>query len=231
MTAWKRESLLSTFLYFDSRARLRAGGVMDRQGCVLRTLPRETQTMEMFPPDLGLLETTTTTTTIIPFPKRLVGSYGLRVPIVIRLASALRNDLALVLKYQYVSMTNGDGDGISFPPVPGWMINRVVVTPSGSTIKDVAVLCQEESEQWTPEFVRQVSGGKWDGRYIADTSFPASIRRSGLETLTRYRVRVSNEKVHGPLLFLVDVEDLEGENYSLEVHHDRGYKLARKSGI
>ncbi|CCF41151.1 HET domain-containing protein [Colletotrichum higginsianum] len=227
MTAWKKESLLSTFLYFNSRERLRAGGVMDRQGCVIRTLPRETQTREMFSPDLGLLETMT----IIPFTKRLARSYGLGAPIVIRLASSLRRDLALVLQYQYMSMTNSDVDAAIFPPMPGWMINRVVVIPSGSTIKDVAIRCQEESEQWTPEFVRRVSGGKWDGQHVGDMSPTDSVQNSGLETFTRYRVRVSNEDVHGPLLFLVDVEDLEGENRSLEVHHGGSYVLARKSGI
>ncbi|WYZ35510.1 hypothetical protein EsH8_X_000157 [Colletotrichum jinshuiense] len=181
-TAWKKANLCSVFLYFESRERHQMSGVVDDRGCVIRTLPRGYQAKEMFSRDWGLVEPIG----VIPFTERLVKSYGLGSPIVVRLASLFGEDLALVLQYQYLSMVNGNEDTISFPPVPGWMVNRVVVIPPESTITDIAVLSQEESEKWTAEYVRLVSGGAWAGQNVDEISSSGLFRGSRLETCTRY---------------------------------------------
>ncbi|OLN81921.1 Vegetative incompatibility protein HET-E-1-like protein 18 [Colletotrichum chlorophyti] len=222
-TAWRKENLCSAFLYFANRERRNAIETVDDKGCVIRTLPQGYRASEMYSRGWGLGRTTA----IIPFTSRMIRSYGLGIPVVVRLTSLEGPDLALVLQYQYLSLVNGDSVG--FPLVPGWMVNRVVDIPSGMTIEDVAMVVEEESDVWTAEDVRQMSSAAWEGQRVEDRSSSGSSRRSRLQTRTRFRVSLSNEEVHGPLIFLVDVEDLEGANRSLEVFHGENFVLAKNN--
>ncbi|OHW99976.1 het domain-containing protein [Colletotrichum incanum] len=218
-TAWKSEKLCSAFVYFDAaRRRHVVDGLDSHSGCAIRTLPRGYRTGPIYSQAWGHVKEMT----VFPLTERLVQSYGLTSPIVVRLEGPGRGDLALVLQYQHQSLDSDAQGRVRFSQALYWMLNRVVAVPPGSTIEDVAAVVRAESEEWPADYVRQISGAK---KYTDAGSllFADPFAWSRLETFTRFRVGVSQEAaVHGDLL-LVDVEDLQGENVSLEVHHDGGF--------
>ncbi|GKT64325.1 heterokaryon incompatibility protein [Colletotrichum tofieldiae] len=214
-TAWTRGKLCSAFVYFDAaRRRHVVDGLDSHSGCAIRTLPKGYRTGPVYSQAWGRADEMA----VFPLTDRLVQSYGLTCPIVVRLEGPGGGALALVLQYQHQSLESDEQGRVRFSQTLYWMLNRVVAVPPGSTIEDVAAVVRAESEEWPADYVRQISGAK---RYNDAGSLLLTdpFARSRLETFVRFRVGVSQEAVaHGGLL-LVDVEDLEGENVSLEVHH------------
>ncbi|KDN66776.1 putative heterokaryon incompatibility protein [Colletotrichum sublineola] len=257
-TAWTGERLRPAFVYFDP-ARVRhtaggGGGIGPRSGCAIRTLPRGYRASTAYSRAWGQ----TDATTVLPLTERLVQSYGLTCPIVVRLerqgqgggpdgkqgGEEDHNPLALVLQYQHQSLDGdaqgggggGGGHRVRFSRGKYWMLGRVVVVPAWcSGVEDVAAVARDEAEAWPAEYVRRISSARRDvnsaGANDADADgADEAFRESRLETFTRFRVGVSQDAgTYGDLL-LVDVEDREAPNVSREVRHEGVFEAVGEEG-
>ncbi|WYZ44470.1 hypothetical protein EsH8_VII_000906 [Colletotrichum jinshuiense] len=255
-SAWSAERLCSAFVYFDERRRWydRKGQDQNR-GCVIRTLPKGWRAGAMYSNYLGHADKVSLFPYTKRLTKSYGLGYPIVVSLesLSKGNLALQESVALILQYQYLSLFKDEFWYVKFSDFPGWMVNRAVAVPPGWSLQDVEAVVRTESERWPPDVVRRISNecSKSQDYGAAEASssrskdvfersqlspftrFQVSTSRSKdvfeqsqLNTFTRFRVSVTREEVHGSL-FLVSVEDMAGENESLEVDHLGRFKPVR----
>ncbi|KAK1499010.1 HET domain-containing protein [Colletotrichum cuscutae] len=240
MSAWTSERLCSVFICFKAPQVFYHDDyrIFAPNGCAVRTLPKGYSLGD--PYNVSGNYRPGEKLAFLPIMDRLPGSSGLVSPFVIPLNGPSpsenngKEDLALVLQYQYKSAGVDDGGSVIFESKPSEMMNRVVIIPPGFTIPDVARTVLNESEAWyesdgRDKFEAWDKSEAWSAKYfnlifgVSKWLFdwktpPVFFRLSSLRTCHRFRVVASTEPLHSKLL-IIDVLDLMGEDVCIEVDH------------